>query len=505
MPSVINTNIMSLNSQRNLSKSQSDLQISLQRLSSGLRINSAKDDAAGLAISERFTSQIRGLNQAVRNANDGISLAQTAEGALSEAGNILQRIRELAVQSINATNSATDRLALNQEVGQLVAELDRIAISTEFNGQKLLDGTFGSADFQVGPNANQVITATTSNFKTQNYGVYRLEGAGVAGDDTGRMGSATADTVGRIATADAAVTIAGSLGATDIEITAGQSVKEIAEIVSSKIDETGVSAWAMTRADVAFSVTGAYTLDIGADNWSSDTDDSYETISFSLTTMDRDGLEAAINAINDKASKTGVTAKINEAGDAITLTHLTGENIHIRDGDDTSGYSNAGTVTVGYNGGGAVALDGTDGATSDSTITGSVYLEAESSFGVTGIDVDLELFDASNTVELFKVADLDVSTKEEAELALSIADAALARVNGQRAKFGALQNRFESTIANLSTNAENLTAARSRIRDADFARETAELTRAQILQQAGTAMLAQANAIPQNVLSLLQG
>ena len=167
MPQVINTNIMSLNSQRNLNTSQEALQVSLQRLSSGLRINSAKDDAAGLAISERFTSQIRGLNQAVRNANDGISLAQTAEGALAESGNILQRVRELAVQSANATNSASDRQALQSEVGQLVQELDRIAKNTEFNGQKLLDGTFGTAVFQVGANANQTIQTVLKVWKLQ--------------------------------------------------------------------------------------------------------------------------------------------------------------------------------------------------------------------------------------------------------------------------------------------------------------------------------------------------
>ncbi len=506
MPSIINTNVMSLNSQRNLNKSQNALQVSLQRLSSGLRINSAKDDAAGLAIGERFTAQIRGLNQAVRNANDGISLAQTAEGALAESGNILQRIRELAVQSINATNSASDRAAIQQEVGQLVAEMDRIANTTEFNGQKLLDGTFGSADFQVGANANQVITATTSNFKTQNFGNYRMEGAEIdkTGEEITRAGDATGDTTGRIATGDT-VTVAGSLGTADVTIAAGDSAKDIAQAINDKIDETGVKAAAMTVDEISFGATGAYTLDIGADNWSSDADASYETVSFSLVTNDSDGLEAVVNAFNEKASKTGVTAKLNDAGDGVILTHLGGENIHIRDGNDAGGYSNAGNVTVGGGGGGAgaTATLTADGTTDDSTITGAILLDSENSFGVTGIGGDGEAFDSSNSAELKKVSEVDVSTKADAELALSIVDSALARVNSQRAKFGALQNRFESTIANLSTNAENLNAARSRIRDADFAAETAELTRAQILQQAGTAMLAQANAAPQNVLSLL--
>ena len=180
MASVINTNINSLTTQRNLSTSAASLTTSIQRLSSGLRINSAKDDAAGLAISERFTTQIKGLNQAARNANDGISLAQTTEGAMSGAGNILQRVRELAVQSANATNSASDRQALQAEVGQLVSELDRISQTTEFNGSKLLDGTFGTQQFQVGANANQTITAATANLRTNVYGNNQLQAAGGA-------------------------------------------------------------------------------------------------------------------------------------------------------------------------------------------------------------------------------------------------------------------------------------------------------------------------------------
>ncbi len=176
MPQLINSNISSLTAQRNLDKSQSSLATSLQRLSSGLRINSAKDDAAGLAIAERFTSQIRGMNQAVRNANDGISISQTAEGALSSASDILQRVRELAVQSANASNSSSDRQALQSEVNQLTSELDRLAQVTEFNGRKILDGTFGNASFQVGANANQVINVQTGNFRTNQFGDYRTEG-----------------------------------------------------------------------------------------------------------------------------------------------------------------------------------------------------------------------------------------------------------------------------------------------------------------------------------------
>src|SRR3954470_24034755 len=184
MPQVINTNVASLNAQRNLTTSQGQLATALQRLSSGLRINSAKDDAAGLAISERFTTQIRGLNQAVRNANDGISLAQTAEGALGETGNALQRIRELAIQSANSTNSASDRAALNAESSQLLAEIQRNGLTTQFNGQNILDGTFSSAQFQVGANANQTINATISSAQTSSLGSYQVTSGGTAVNGT---------------------------------------------------------------------------------------------------------------------------------------------------------------------------------------------------------------------------------------------------------------------------------------------------------------------------------
>jgi flagellin len=475
MPQVINTNIMSLNAQRNLNSSQSDLQTSLQRLSSGLRINSAKDDAAGLAISQRFTAQIRGLNQAVRNANDGISLAQTAEGALAEVGNILQRVRELAVQSANATNSASDRQALQAEVGQLVSELDRIATSTDFNGQKLLDGTFGSAQFQVGANANETIIATTGNFRTSQYGTYRVAGNVSSGAAAARIAGET-------------LTVNGALGSKALTINAGASAQKVAEQVNEVTSSTGVTASAKTELDVTFGgAGGAFTLEVTGDNTTA------QTISFSLSaTTGADALAAAVTAFNDQASKTGVTARVNTAGTGITLTHSKGNNITLKD----TAVANAGDVTVG----GATLTADTTADTA--VISGQVTFDSDKSFNVTG-DAAETLTLASEAAVLKKVSELDVTSVDNANLALAIVDSALANVNTQRAKFGALQNRFMSTIANLSTTSENLTAARSRIQDADFAAETAALTRAQILQQAGTAMLAQANQVPQNVLNLL--
>ena len=225
----INTNIASLSAQNQLNKSQQLSNQALERLSSGLRINSAKDDAAGLAISSRFDAQVRGLNQAVRNANDGISLAQTAEGALGETGNILQRIRELSVQSANASNSSSDRQALQDEVNQLVSELDRISTTTNFNGQNLLDGTFGTAKFQVGADANQVITASTGNFRTDNYGNNNVTSVSAAANITGTVTDANVTAGTGVRIADAALSISGYLGSSGtISVAAGSSAKTVA-------------------------------------------------------------------------------------------------------------------------------------------------------------------------------------------------------------------------------------------------------------------------------------
>ena len=492
MAQVINTNVQSLNAQRNLNQSANSLNSSLQRLSSGLRINSAKDDAAGLAISERFTSQIRGLDQARRNANDGISLAQTAEGALQSSGDILQRIRELAVQSSNATNSASDRQALNAEVNQLTAELDRIAKTTEFNGSKLLDGSFGTATFQVGANAGQSISASTANFSTSQYGNYRV-GAKVATDAGAKGDLTTGSTANAIASnaaatsrvAGGAITISGATGSAAVTITAGDSAKKAAELINGQTGTTGVKASAKTEIDVtAMAANTSYKFDLTSDN------STAVTVSFTLgAAVDKDGLASAVNSFNDIASKTGVTARVNDAGNGITLLNANGENITI-----ANAASGSATATVG----------GTSTAAGATAVaTGQLILDSEKSFSVAAANTT-DFFTATAAAgQLQKVSDLDVSSVDSAQRTLAMVDSALAAVNGQRAKFGALQSRFETTIANLATTSENMAASRSRIRDTDFAQETANLTRAQILQQAGTAMLSQANALPQNVLSLL--
>ncbi|MCV2216435.1 flagellin N-terminal helical domain-containing protein [Thauera sp. Sel9] len=493
MSQVINTNVQSLNAQRHLNGSGGSLATSLQRLSSGLRINSAKDDAAGLAISERFTSQIKGLDQARRNANDGISLAQTAESALESAGNVLQRIRQLAVQSSNATNSASDRQALNAEVNELTAELDRIAKTTEFNGQKLLDGSFTSAVFQVGANAGQSITATSANFSTSQYGNYRV-GSKVA-TDAGAKGDLTAgSTANAIASnaaatsrvAGGAVTINGATGAATVTIAAGASAKKAAEQINAETGKTGVKASAKTEIDVtAMTANTSYKFDLTSDNATA------VTVSFTVgSAIDQDGLAAAVNAFNDVSAKTGVTARVNDGGNGITLLNANGENITV-----ANAASGSASATVG---GTATAA----GATA--VATGQLVLDSERTFSIEAANTSDFFSAAAASGQLQKVADLDVSSVDSAQRSLALVDSALAAVNSQRAKYGALQSRFETTIANLQTTSENMSASRSRIRDTDFASETANLTRAQILQQAGTAMLSQANALPNNVLSLLR-
>ncbi len=499
MASTINTNISSLTAQRNLGMSQASLNTSIQRLSSGLRINTAKDDAAGLAISERFTSQIRGLNQAARNANDGISLAQVTEGAMTSAGNILQRVRELAVQSANATNSAGDRQALQQEVGQLVAELDRISLTTEFNGQKLLDGTFGTAQFQVGANANQTIVASTANMRTSVYG--NNQNASASGAGTGAPVAAPITTgFANNGVTTGTVTINGPIGSASTPVASGQSAQTIAANLNTTKGSTGVTATARTDVQLQVGASGgSYTLSLKSENT------TLETMSFNLvagTAADR--LSPAVAAINEKSAKTGVTATLNTTGSAIILTNASGANIEV---GTAPGIANSSIMTVTK-----LQADGTTVGTSQnlnsvstatgvrSTVSGYITLDSDKSFAVAATGNAL----ATGGSQLQKVSDLDITTFAKSTQALKTVDSALAFISSERAKIGALQSRFETSIASLNITSENLSASRSRILDADFAQETANLSRTQILQQAGTAMVAQANQIPQGVLALLK-
>jgi len=394
MAMTINTNVASINAQRNLGLSGSSLSTSMQRLSSGLRVNSAKDDAAGLAISERMAAQTKGLAVAARNANDGISLAQTAEGALGKVGDMLQRVRELAVQSSNATNSQSDRDAMQSEVSQLVSEIDRVAKTTEFNGKKLLDGSFSGAMFQVGANAGNNITVGS---------IGKATAAGM-GDLTY---SSSADS-GTITTAGAAIAVTGLT-----------------------VTMTGGSAIALGDLAAASSVE------------------------------ERTG--QVIAAINAKTADTGLTAFKNDDG-SFAL------------------YSEA-------NSSGAAVVSATFAATAGGTV-------ASMGFAAGAVTLTAGTGDTLETVS--------VATQADAWKALQQVDGAIDKVNSARGDLGALQTRFEKTVENIDIQNENISAAKGRITDADFAVETANLSRSQILQQAGTAMVAQANQLPQSVLSLLR-
>ena len=496
MALTINTNVPSLNAQRNLSKSQNDLSRSMERLSSGLRINSAKDDAAGLAISDRMTSQIRGLNQATRNANDGISLSQTAEGAMQESTNILQRVRELAVQSANATNSAADRAALQAEVNQLKSEMNRIANSTTFNGLKIIDGTFLSQQFQVGPNANETIGVSIASMAADDLGRYYVDGINTSqnqgsGSTTAAAGSVPANNT----IAAQTLTISGAQGSANVGVAVGASAFDIASSINNVEADTGVTATARTEVVLSgLQNDGLVSLTIG-------TPPNDKTIRASVTQTD---LSSLATVINDQSGVTGITASEN-AGE-LTLVQPEGKNIAIGDFLNSAG----GTINV------ETADTQTEALTSggnDSTLaTGILELSSQDSYTVTSDVANTagSVFNnaAGGTVVISSfetVTAVDISTVSGANDALKIVDSALGKIDSQRGDLGALQNRFESTISNLMNVAENLTAARSRIRDADIAQETSIMTQKNILQQAGVSILSQANQTPQLALSLLQG
>ena len=606
MPSVINTNISSMNAQRNLTTSQSSLATSLQRLSSGLRINSAKDDAAGLAVTERFTTQIRGLNQAVRNANDGISLSQTGEGALAELTQNLQRIRELAVQSANATNSSSDRAALDLEVKQRLAEVDRIAGQTSFNGRKILDGSFGNATFQVGANVGETISVGLATSMRQNTigAIATATSADLSSviNSTPTAGSYATGTITDFDFATVAATPTDSVASGAYTQAASNNAADafqfkidgvivsdnlVGDATAAKLD-TDLNAWLGTTAGAGYSKTGTFAA---GDLVISRADGNDMTIATSFS----DGVGSAAAAAGTTSggtfagagfvgAHTGGTPEdatknkviTIDGGANITLTSATqGELVtqlqaalNTQNNGAYTVSANAGVVTIAKTATGAgsaapviggadaatfttggAATPGTDGATVTVANDLSIQLGASTAVNVANgtYSSSQSLVDAintalagnayasldsvNNTISInsaetvtitgatglstlgfsgTNVASGSLSATNVLDLAaanetIQRIDSALTSVSTLRSTFGAIQNRFESTISSLSATAENLTASRSRIQDTDFAAETAALTRGQILQQAGIAMLAQANAIPNQVLALLRG
>jgi flagellin len=625
MAIVVNTNVSSLNAQRNLVSTGSLQARSLQRLSSGLRINSAKDDAAGLAISDRMNSQVRGLNQAVRNANDGISLSQTAEGALQESTSILQRVRELAIQSANATNSASDRAALQGEVGQLISELDRIATTTSFNGIKMLDGTFSAKAFQIGSEANQTISLSVAGARSSSLGSWGGVSSSVVSaavvDGTAPVAWTASSTIAidgtsigaSVADANIAGWSAGSAAAktaainaktvdTGVTATATTSVAGAAPIGSSSLASGGLKLNGIAVGPIASATTavgqGSNAADaINAISTQSGVTATYSTTSGALTLTAADGRDIKIEA--GTATAAGVAQVLNATGltaadtgstaatagtDTVTfgIKAVVGETVTLNGviftfadtaGADAYTVVDATHVTVGTDiAGGSVtaSADALEGAfdaakvTGQATATALAPLDIDNVAGVatvtdtraglaatvgrttaastaavvqdvTGLNgaVDANAYNTNGgTISLFapenftltgtgtgladgglgsyapalsQLSSAAVDTVVNANSTISIVDAALSQINSMRGDLGAIQNRFESAISNMMNVSENISAAKSRVVDADFASETANLTKAQILQQAGLAMLAQANQVPQAALTLLQG
>ena len=492
MPLTINTNLASLGAQGAQQRTQSELATAIARLSSGLRINSAKDDAAGLAIADRFTAQVRGITQAGRNANDGISLAQTAEGALASIDANLQRIRELSVQSANATNSASDRASLQTEVAELQSEIDRVAVQTRFNGISLLDGSFTAKTFQVGANVGQTIAvASIASARSGALGVYQgfalaNQNVGISGGPvnvTVTVGGGPAIPLGPVAPDAKAVAAAINAGAI-AGLTASANPTTIfgASAAVAAAGVTGTAAFTLNGVAIGLQGTGGAAAQAG-------------------------NRASAVAAINAQSAATGVVA--TDSGAGLNLTATDGRNI-------TYSYA-AGSFTGSFWNDFGLSPSSVGVNASSNTILGvpsifnagsTINLNYVAPRGTTGNVVVSQgaWFNSTGTIAATgtAVGALDISSVPGANAALSSIDAALDTVSSARAALGAVQNRFTSTIENLQTTGENLAASRSRIQDADFAMETANLSRAQVLQQAGTAMIAQANQGPRQALSLLR-
>jgi flagellin len=505
----INTNTSSINARRKLTSSSNALSRSFERLSSGLRINSARDDAAGLAISNRMTAQIRGLDQAVRNSNDGISLAQTAEGALNETTNLLQRVRELAVQSASDNNNPSDRASLNEEVTQLVDEINRIASNTSFNGNKLLNGDIVNSILQVGANVGETISVRIDSAEATQLSRQMRRVSAVGVDARVSMGSLSLGT--QIDPTTMQYTDIRTAVADDDSLSTSNSAFSAiakAAAINDAYEFTGVKA--IVGKTTVGSVNGGTVA--GGHNVT-DTiggGDLTETDFFVLNGMKIAGFEvlendsdnALVDAINAVIDETGVLASL-DGNSNLVLTAEDGRNIEITLSSATvatvtgiTGLTQNGGLTDVF--GGEITLqfnkqiDVVFGGSTNQAL-GNLRLD-----GVAGAGT--AIFGVSSD---FSVETLDISTRESSNLAIEIVDLALEQISAQRASLGAIQNRLESTINNLTTNSENLSASRSRILDADFAAETANLSRNQIIQQAGVSILAQANQQPQIALSLL--
>ncbi|MEC8158130.1 MAG: flagellin [Pseudomonadota bacterium] len=487
MALVVNTNVASLNAQRNLEATTRDAMVAMERLSTGMRINSAKDDAAGLAIGTRLQAQVNGFEQAARNAADAISVTQTAEGALTEVTSNLQRLRELAVQSVNSTNSSADRKALQTEAAQLIAEIDRVAGNTKFVGTNLLDGTFTSKLFQVGADKGQTVTVTKiSDARSTGIGINKMTLGGT------KMNATTSGSdVNNAIAAETDLTLTTVDGGTTAAISYSQhdSAKDIATAINTAASSIGITATATNSAVItSLSVAGTVTFDLM---------DGATTYAVSAVVSDVNDLSAIVNAVNSHSANSGITAAFTStsAKNSITLSNLDGEDIGL------GTYTNSGHATATISFGGATL---TEGGTVDAVRSGQIVLTSTKG-QITAANGGTDVFtSAGQTSSFTTVSATNLETATGAANAIEAIDGALDMVNLSRAELGAYTSRFESIINSVAVASDSAAASASRIQDADFAKETAAMTKSQILSQAGISVLAQANAMPQQVLALLQ-
>ena len=489
----INTNIGAIAAQANMAKVTDDFNAAMSRLSSGLRINAAKDDAAGMAIAEKMTAQVMGINQAIRNASDGKNMLDTTESAHVEVSNMLQRMRELAVQSANDTNTGSDRGNITAEARQLVAEINRIAENTTFNGMKVMDGSFTGKQFQIGADLGQTLNISIDSAAATDIGAYKVKS---------EVSIAAAGGV----TPAKQLIVSGHAGNAEIETTTDMSAKELAAEVNAKSAQTGVQATAVSKAKLSgLSDVGKISFEVNGQ--------SIGTVAISNT----DDLRSLRDAINTKTTSTGVTATMGADNSEIILTDSTGKNIEITNytAADSGAAAEATMDVTGLNTDGStdttadtLTLDNTDDS---ATVTGQVTFTSTQTFSVNSAEIDTGasevgfFSDTANAADLETVADIDLSNAESSAEAITVIDVALQKISQARGNLGAMSNRLDSTISNLTNISVSVQAAKSQVVDADFAKESTNLARGQILSQAATAMLAQANSSKQNVLSLLRG
>jgi len=498
MGMVLNTNIPSIQAQRALGESRKEMELAMERLSTGSRINSAGDDAAGLAIVERMNTQIRGLNQATRNANDGIALIKTVENALVEVSGMLQRMRELAVQAANDTNTATERAFADNEITSLQKEISRVSLNTRYNGAQILNGSFSAKSLQVGTEAGETLDFSIGNVESSKLGAYVVDGLTQAA----QKGANTGESDYSSAVSDADITITSSSASRTVDVETTDSAKTVAKKINAVAASTQVVASASTYAWI-YTPTANPSVQARL-KFVGPTGVVTETASFTLTSNDVSDAIQKINAISDT---TGVQA--SSTGDyKVLLTENNGNDITIM---NSSARTDLDVKAVGIDG---VTVDSTeislDAASSSSAedtavVRGNIKLTSNNDFTVNQSTNDEFFSNGIQSAPLIDVSSISVATRTKASNALAIIDGAIETVSSMRGSLGSLQNRLDYTVSNLLKVTEFTTAARSRIADADFAAETARLAKAQVLQQAGASMLSQANASTDTVLQLLRG